>query len=186
VSAKLCARHSVTYTDARIAAEDGTATTAARRMIGADARVYAAGQKIWSGKLGDGTGDDAHGEGCTPFLWMPAGSVASMFYDTDTGSIGGNLLEVRVEGGSAPATFLGFSAISQSGTYTRTGVNTSSVYPTYLAMAKAMQADSGGARLTHAASTEHRDGSADDRVVSAAGEAGPVLTPARAPCTLRR
>lgn len=186
VSAKLCARHSVTYTDGGIAGEDGTATTAARRMIGADARVYAAGQKVWSGKLGDGTGDDAHGEGCTPFLWIPAGSVASMFYDTDTGSIGGNLLEVRAEGGSPPATFLGFSAISQSGTYTRTGVNTSSAYPTYLAMAKAMQVDSGGARITYTASTEHRDGSAYDRVVSAAGEAGPVLTPGGAPCTLRR
>lgn len=165
VSAKLCARHSVTYTDAGIAGGDeGTAMTAARRMTGADARVYAAGQKIWSGSLGDGTGDDAHGEGCTPFLWMPAGSVASMFYDTDTGSIGGNLLEVRAVGGSAPATFLGFSAIRQSGTYTETGVNTSSVYPAYLAIAKAMKAQRRNAGITVTASIEHRDGSSYDRV----------------------
>jgi len=165
VSAKLCARHSVTYTDSGIAGEDyWTTSTAARRMTGADARVYASGQQIWSGKLGDGTSGDGNGEGCTPFLWMPAGSVAAMFYDTDTGSINGNFLKVRVHGGSAPSTFLGFSAISQSGTYTQTGVNTSSVYPAYLAIAKAMRAHSGGgAGITYSALTEHSNGSRYDR-----------------------
>jgi hypothetical protein len=164
VSVKLCMRHSVTFVDAGIAGEDyWTAGTAAYAMTGADARVYVDGQKIWDAPLGDGTSGDSNGEGCTPYLWIPRDSAPAVFYDTDMGVINGNNLRARTKGGSAPSTMVTFGALAASGTYVRTGTNTSSVYPVYLAIAKAMRAHDGGySGVTYNALTLHDDGSRYD------------------------